>query len=76
VWERFSTELLTNHRGKLFGALIGLIFALSVLRFGLLSALFIFMAAFVGYHIGKRIDEGADGSLSDVLERYLPPGDR
>lgn len=75
MWERISTEILESHKGKLIGSLMGLLVALMVLRFGLLWTLFIVLCTFMGYHIGRRIDDNKE-TLLEIVDRYLPPGDR
>jgi uncharacterized membrane protein len=75
LWEKISAELLSVHRGKFFGVILGLITGLAVMRFGFLWTAFIFVCTYVGYHIGKRVDENKE-NLVDIIERYLPPGDR
>lgn len=75
MWDRLSSEILLSHRGKMIGALLGLLLALMIMRFGLLWTAFIVLCTFVGYHIGKRFDENKEGII-EIVERYLPPGDR
>lgn len=74
MWNELLTELAQHHRFKIIGTLIGLLFALLVIRFGLLWTLFISLCAGVGYWIGKRLDDEPAG-ISEIIERLLPPGD-
>lgn len=73
MWEQLLRDLIENHRGKLLGALFGLVFALMIIRFGFWWSLFIAAFVFVGYWIGKRMDDHKE-DLVDVLDKFLPPG--
>ena len=75
VWERLFKELFENHRGKTLGSLIGLAISLSIYKLGFLWTIFITICVFVGYQVGRRMDEEKEG-LMDILDRLLPPGDR
>lgn len=65
-------EIAEHHRHKILGGLGGLVFALSVLRFGFFAALFILLCCGIGYWVGKRLDEEPE-SLMQILDRLLPP---
>jgi len=54
--EEFLLNLWRNHKGKIIGALCGLVFALFVISFGFFEALFICLCIAVGLFIGKKID--------------------
>ncbi|HEY3314761.1 MAG TPA: DUF2273 domain-containing protein [Bacillota bacterium] len=75
VWERLFKELFENHRGKTVGSLIGLAISLSIYKLGFLWTIFIAICVFVGYQIGRKMDEDKEG-LIDILDRLLPPGGR
>ena len=62
-----------QHKGRVIGALIGIVVALSVIWFGILGALFIAICAFVGYYIGKKM-ESDKNFWRKILDRLLPPG--
>ncbi|MBX6349883.1 MAG: DUF2273 domain-containing protein [Clostridia bacterium] len=68
-------ELLSRHRGKLVGALIGLAFALMTIWLGLWWTLFVWGCVLLGYLAGKHLDD-EDATVADVLDRLLPPGRR
>lgn len=68
-------ELLANHRGKTFGTLGGLLFALTIVFFGWLKGLFIIAMVIIGYLVGKRLDDEQSG-ITELLDRYLPNGPR
>ena len=75
LWEKLAAEILTNHRGKLYGTVLGLLVPLMIMRFGFFWTAFILACTYLGYRIGKRIDESQE-SLADIIDRYLPPSDR
>lgn len=75
MWEELLRDLMENHRGKLIGALIGLVFALLIIRFGFLWSIFITFCVFAGYWLGRRMDDHKE-DLMDVLDKFLPPGQR
>lgn len=65
-------ELAEHHRFKVLGLLLGLVFALLVIHFGILRTLFIVLCAGTGYWIGKRLDDEPEG-LTQWIDRLLPP---
>jgi uncharacterized membrane protein len=71
--QEWLRELAARHRYKILGAVGGLVFAMLVIRFGILWTLFILLCCGIGYWIGKRLDEEPD-SLLRILERLIPPG--
>ena len=73
--QEWLRELAQNHRHKILGGLIGLIFALLVIRFGPWWTLFILVCCGTGYWVGKRLDEEPE-SLMQILDRLIPPGGR
>ena len=75
MWEEIVRDLVDNHRGKVIGALIGLVFSLLVIRFGFWWALFITVFVLAGYLIGKRLDDTKE-DVWELLDRLLPPGHR
>ncbi len=68
MWENILIELL-KHRGKIIGLLIGLAFACSVINYGFWRTFFIMLCLYLGFIIGKRIDDNE--SLKSVIERIL-----
>ncbi len=66
--ERILTELI-KHRGKVMGLLSGLTFGIMVIKVGFWQTLFITFCLYIGYIIGKRIDDNE--SLKEVIERIL-----
>ncbi len=79
LWEKLASGILTNHKGKLYGTVLGLLVPLMIMRFGLPWTIFILASTYVGYRIGKRIDESQESleeNLAEIIDRYLPPSDR
>ncbi|MCR4442230.1 MAG: DUF2273 domain-containing protein [Peptococcaceae bacterium] len=69
MWRELFTELLHSHRGKFFGALTGLLFGILVMVIGLLQTIFIAACIYVGYIIGKRVDDNE--SLREMIEHFF-----
>ncbi|MFZ5943394.1 MAG: DUF2273 domain-containing protein [Bacillota bacterium] len=63
--QRIIDELLTNHRGKTLGIIIGLVFSILVITVGLLETVFITICIYIGFVIGKRLDENE--SVNDLI---------
>ena len=64
-------NLWRNHKGKIIGAICGLIFALFVIIFGFFQALFICICFAAGIYIGKMIDAKVNlrQSVADLLKK-------
>ncbi|KJS84893.1 MAG: hypothetical protein JM58_09975 [Peptococcaceae bacterium BICA1-8] len=62
-------ELLTHHRGKTIGILVGLIFSILVITVGLLETVFITVCIYVGLIIGKRLDDNE--SFNDLVQKLF-----
>lgn len=75
MWQEILNGLLSRHRGKTIGAILGLLLSLLIIRFGLLLTLFIAFSTLMGYYVGKRIDENKEGIL-EIIERYSSPWHR
>lgn len=69
MWKELLTEILTKHRGKFFGALIGLFFGILVITLGFLQTVFVATCLYVGFIIGKRVDDNE--SLKEVMEHIF-----
>ena len=50
-------ELLFRHRGKIIGAIVGVVLSWMVLGFGVWRTLFVIVCMAVGIYAGARIDE-------------------
>jgi len=59
--------LYREHRGKLIGVSLGLLFGLLTVIFGIGKALFIGLCLVIGYFAGCRIDEGQN--FKDLWQR-------
>lgn len=68
-------QYLAKYRGRIIGSLAGLIIACLIIHYGFLRAMFICAMVVIGYVVGKRIDD-EDSGLSDLLDRFLPNGQR
>lgn len=64
-------ELWENHRGKVLGVIIGLLFGVLVLALGFWRLLFISLCILVGYLIGTMADERYDfrGMFQRIIKR-------
>lgn len=69
MWGQLIAELLHRHRGKLFGIALGLTFGLLVIFVGFLQTVFIACCIFIGYIIGKRIDDNE--SFREVMDHIF-----
>jgi uncharacterized membrane protein len=64
---------MSRHWGKVLGGLLGLLFALMILKFGWLGALFINFCVAIGIFIGWRLDVA--GGLSNLIARIFSSRD-
>ncbi len=62
-------ELLETHRGKVLGAIFGLIIGLLIIVFGFWKTVFIIFCILIGYFLGKRFDD--EGSPGDWWDRFF-----
>jgi len=67
------TRMLARHWGKLFGSLAGLVVALMIMRVGIWWTTFTALCVYVGYRLGKQVDDQKE-SFFAIIEKYLPPG--
>ena len=58
--EKIILFIITEHRGKTIGILLGLAASILFVSFGFWRAIFIVFCIFAGYQIGKKLDENAD----------------
>jgi hypothetical protein len=70
-----ARQWLSRHGGRLWGAVVGFVFSVMVMRFGVIWTMFIAAAVLAGYLIGRHLDDEQE-DLSEMLERLLPPGRR
>jgi len=69
MWKQVLKELLQHHRGKIFGILLGLIFGLLVIIIGFLQTIFVALCIYIGYIIGKRVDENEN--IREIMEHIF-----
>lgn len=62
-------EWIITHRGKILGALAGLLISLSVIFWGVLKTLLIVIFVVLGYLVGKQLDDRVD--IKDLILRLL-----
>lgn len=58
--EKLFLILLTEHRGKVIGISMGLLASILFISFGFWKTVFIIFCIFIGYFIGKKIDENTN----------------
>ena len=58
--ERIILYVLTEHRGKALGIILGLIASILFISYGFWRTIFIIFCIFLGYVIGKKLDENAN----------------
>lgn len=69
MWEKLLLSILQEHRGKAIGVFLGLVAGILVISYGFWKALFIMICIFLGYFIGKKLDE--DKSFDNWLRRMF-----
>lgn len=62
-------EFVGNNLGKIMGAGVGLLLGWMVIHYGLFETLFVLLLVFVGYHLGKQLDQGE--KLNSVIGRIF-----
>ena len=62
-------DFLGNNLGKVIGILTGLILGWMILEYGLIKTLFVVILIVVGFHLGKKADEGED--VLAVIRRFF-----
>ncbi|MCX7885205.1 MAG: DUF2273 domain-containing protein [Caloramator sp.] len=70
MWKETFLNIFHNNEGKFIGTVIGLIIAIFVLSIGFFKTLFIAICAFMGYYIGKKIDNKE--SIVEIIQKILP----
>ena len=72
MFSEIMQNLWENYRGRLVGAIFGLLIGAMFLILGFFQTIFLLICITAGYLLGKRIDNKED--LMDILDRLLPPG--
>lgn len=57
--EKIVVHIITEHRGKLLGVVLGLAAAILFLNYGFWRSIFVMFCIAAGYFIGKNLDEKA-----------------
>ena len=70
--KEYLLNYYNNNRGKVNGALIGLVLSILILSIGFFRTLLIALFVFGGYYIGKKVDNKED--IIEFLDRILPSG--
>lgn len=63
-------QLLTEHPGKVMGALSGLILSLLYIWLGFIDTLVVLVFVSTGFYFGRKFDNREN--LTEVLDRILP----
>ncbi|NPV90389.1 MAG: DUF2273 domain-containing protein [Firmicutes bacterium] len=63
-------ELWDKHRGKMIGIISGLLLGILVLTLGFWRAIFICLCIFIGYLVGKMVDEKVV-DFREVVQRII-----
>jgi len=58
--EKIILYVITEHRGKAVGIFLGLAASILFINYGFWRSAFIVFCIFIGYQIGKKLDENAD----------------
>lgn len=69
MFEKIFEEILTNHRGKALGILIGLLVSVLIITIGLLETVFIMVFIYIGYIVGKRLDD--NDNFQDIVDKIF-----
>ncbi|MFY9177715.1 MAG: DUF2273 domain-containing protein [Caldicoprobacterales bacterium] len=70
MFRELLNELLTNHRGKFLGVLLGFILGVVILIIGFWKTLFLALCGIIGYLIGGISDKKE--KFISFLDRILP----
>ncbi|NLA61076.1 MAG: DUF2273 domain-containing protein [Firmicutes bacterium] len=70
VWERVL-QYMKEHPGRSIGTALGLLCGMCLISLGLWKTLVLGTATFLGYYIGKWIDDEGRG-IREFLEEKLP----
>jgi uncharacterized membrane protein len=68
-WDQLLA-LAAKYKGRLIGLFVGLFAALLIIRFGVISAVFIMVCMGIGYYLGHRHDNHQD--IKEVINDIFP----
>jgi len=60
MFEKMIVFLVTEHRGKVIGVLLGLLASILFISYGFWRTMFIMFCIFIGYFIGKKMDDNTN----------------
>ncbi|HPT69004.1 MAG TPA: DUF2273 domain-containing protein [Syntrophomonas sp.] len=60
MFEKIIVFLVTEHRGKVIGVLLGLLASILFISYGFWRTMFIMFCIFIGYFIGKKMDDNTN----------------
>ncbi|MEQ8200962.1 MAG: DUF2273 domain-containing protein [Syntrophomonadaceae bacterium] len=63
MFEKYFTYIMSEHRGKAIGVTLGLLASILFITFGFWQTLFVVLCIFIGYQLGKKIDQQVDLEL-------------
>ncbi len=67
-WDKFIKEVFQPHKGKIIGALAGLVFGLITIAFGFWKAFFLAICIYAGFLAGKQADRIEN--FKELLKRF------
>ena len=62
-----------RHKGRINGAIIGLVIAILIISFGIINSILIALFVFAGYYIGKKL-ENDKNFIRKLFDKLFPPG--
>lgn len=72
-WSKLLFYVLENHRGKVIGVIIGLIFGICIVAGNFWAAVVIIICLLVGFYIGKKVDDRVD--FKQVVDKIFDKRD-
>lgn len=60
MFEKIFVYIMDEHRGKAIGVILGLLASILFITFGFWQTIFIVLCIFIGYQVGKKLDEQVD----------------
>lgn len=60
MFEKYFIYIMNEHRGKAIGVSLGLLASVLFISFGFWQTLFIVLCIFIGYQVGKKLDQQVD----------------
>lgn len=60
MFEKMILYLITEHRGKVIGIILGLLASILFINYGFWRSIFVIICILLGYFIGKKIDDNTN----------------